>query len=202
MPSIFIRSLTPLGCASAAWDKIGYSPEEFVEFYKNCFDYIIKLNLNGTFLKEGHASVMLSKVLNGYPVNYMELRSPCGAGVGQLAYYYDGNIFTCDEGRMLAEMGDNSFKLGSVDNTYDELMDCSNCKAACIASVTESLPNCCDCVYNPFCGTCPVVNLALSKDIYCKEPNDYKCKIYKGIYDILFTALQNSQQEKILKSWV
>ena len=132
----------------------------------------------------------------------MELRSPCGAGIGQIAYYYDGNIYTCDEGRMLAEMGDDSFRLGTVDDSYDELMNCNNCKAVCISSVLESLPNCCDCVYQPYCGTCPVVNLALKKDIYNKEPNDYKCKVYKGMLDIIFEALQDEEKEEILKQWI
>lgn len=202
LSSVFIRNLTPLGCANNSWDEIGYMPEEFIEFYKECFNYIIELNKKGVFLKEGHASIMLSKMLTGCPVNYMELRSPCGAGIGQIAYYYDGNIYTCDEGRMLAEMGDDSFKLGTVNNTYDELMNCNNCKAACISSTLESLPSCCDCVYSPYCGTCPVVNLALSNDIYNKEPNDYKCKIYKGVFDTVFKALQDSEKEKILKSWL
>lgn len=202
LPSIFIRNLTPLGCANNSWDVIGYTPEEFIDFYKECFDYIIDINKNGTFLKEGHASIMLSKILAGFPVNYMELRSPCGAGIGQIAYYYDGGIYTCDEGRMLAEMGDDSFKLGTVNNTYDELMNSNNCKAACIASTLESLPQCCDCVYNPYCGTCPVVNLALSKDIFNKEPNDYKCMVYKGILDTIFEALQDTEKKEILKLWI
>lgn len=202
LPSVFIRNLTPLGCANNSWDEIGYTPEEFINFYKECFDYIIEINKRGTFLKEGHASIILSKILTGFPVNYMELRSPCGAGIGQIAYYYDGNIYTCDEGRMLAEMGNDSFKLGTINNSYDELMNCNNCKAACISSTLESLPNCSDCVYNPYCGTCPVVNLALSKDIYNKEPNDYKCKVYKGILDTIFEALQDEEKTEILKSWI
>ena len=202
VPSVFIRNLTPLGCASSEWDLIGYTPEEFVGFYRQCLNYIIDLNIRGTFIKEGHASIFLQKILAGYPANYMELRSPCGAGIGQIAYYYDGGVYTCDEGRMLAEMGDTSFKLGTVDNSYDELMSCDTCKAVCIASVLESLPNCCDCVYQPYCGTCPVVNLALQKDIYNKEPNDYKCKIYKGILDIIFEAIQDPQKLEILESWI
>ncbi len=201
-PSVFIRNLTPLGCANSEWDTIGYSPEQFVDFYRKCFDYIIELNKNGICLKEGHASIFLQKILSGYAANYMELRSPCGAGIGQIAYYYDGNIYTCDEGRMLAEMGDDSFRLGTVDNSYDELMNCNNCKAVCISSVLESLPNCCDCVYQPYCGTCPVVNLALKKDIYNKEPNDYKCKVYKGMLDTIFEALQDEDKEEILKQWI
>lgn len=202
LTNVFIRNLTPLGCAFNSWNEIGYKTDEFVEFYKECFNYILQLNMQGIQLKEGTASIMLSKIFSGIPINYMELRSPCGAGVGQIAYYYDGNIYTCDEGRMLAEMGDDSFKLGNVDNLYSELINSNNCKAACISSVLESLPNCCDCVYNPYCGTCPVVNLALSKDIFNKEPNDYKCKIYKGIFDTIFTALQDNKKEEILKTWI
>ena len=29
----------------------------------------------------------------------IQLRSPCGAGIGQLLYNYDGKVYTCDEGR-------------------------------------------------------------------------------------------------------
>lgn len=202
LPSVFIRNLTPLGCAKSEWKKIGYTPEEFIQFYRECFQYIISLNQDGIFIKEGHASILLSKILTGYPTNYMELRSPCGAGVGQVAYYYDGNIYTCDEGRMLAEMGDDSFKLGSVDNSYDELISNSSCKAACISSVLESIPMCCDCVYHPYCGTCPVINLALNNDIYLREPHDYKCTIYMGILETIFEALKNPCYKEILEEWI
>ena len=41
--NIFIRPLTKLGKADSNRDKIGYSAEEFLEFYKNALeDYIIK----------------------------------------------------------------------------------------------------------------------------------------------------------------
>ena len=203
LDNLFIRPLTPLGCANKSWKEIGYSAEEFINFYKECFQYIIEKNKSGVYLKEGHASILLSKILEGRAINYMELRSPCGAGIGQVAYYYDGNIFTCDEGRMLSEMGDNSFKLGNVfENSYDDLIGCNNCKAACISSVLESLPDCSDCVYNPYCGVCPVVNYALYHDIIPKMPNNYRCKIYSGILDTIFEALKDSEKEKILKTWL
>lgn len=103
---------------------------------------------------------------------------------------------------MLAEMGDDSFKLGNVyDNTYDELINCNNCKAACISSVLESLPTCHDCVYSPYCGTCPVTNLALNKNIFNREPNSYRCKIYRGILDRIFSALQNEKEKSIIEKW-
>lgn len=201
--NLFIRPLTPLGCANKDWEKIGYTAEEFIDFYRECFDLIIEKNKAGVYLKEGHASILLSKILDGRAINYMELRSPCGAGIGQIAYYYDGNIFTCDEGRMLSEMGDDSFRLGNVfENSYDDLIGCDNCKAACASSVLESLPDCTDCVYNPYCGTCPVVNYALYNDIIPKIPRNYRCKVYSGILDTIFEALKDSEKEQILKTWL
>ena len=59
--NLFLRPLTPLGCANRYWSEIGYSPEAFIKFYKECFDYIITLNEKGIYIKEGHASIMLSK---------------------------------------------------------------------------------------------------------------------------------------------
>ena len=203
MPSIFLRPLTPLGRANDRWAEIGYAPAEFITFYRECFQYLMELNASGVPIREGHASIVLNKILTGRAVNYMELRSPCGAGIGQMAYYYDGNVYTCDEGRMLAEMGNDAFYLGSVfENSYDDLINAGACKATCTASILEVLPNCSDCVYSPYCGTCPVVNLALYKDIYVKEPNDYRCQIYRGIFDTIFTALQQPEMAKILHTWV
>jgi len=187
---IFLRPLTPLGTARKYWDDIGYTTDEFLSFYKEALDFIIKVNIEGLHFPEIHASYFLKKILGGYSDNYMELRSPCGASIGQLSYYHDGNVYTCDEGRLLSEMGDSSFLLGNVHtNTYDDLMNCSSCKSTSAASVIESLPGCCDCVYQPYCGVCPVVNYVDSKDIFPKSPRDYRCRIHEGILDILFKLI-------------
>lgn len=202
--SIFIRPLTKLGKATICWEKIGYKAEQFIEFYRKATDELIELNKNGIFIKESHATIFLRKIM-GQPVNYMELRSPCGAGIGQLAYYPDGNIFTCDEGRMLYEMGQDTFKLGNVfENEYKEIINNSVCKTACKASILESIPACCDCVYQPYCGTCPVVNYANGEDIIEKEPRGYRCKIYQGILDYIFEKILENDKETIdiLNSWI
>jgi His-Xaa-Ser system radical SAM maturase HxsB len=204
LESIFIRPLTRLGKADNNWQKIGYTAEEFLKFYKSALDYIIDKNREGIFLSEGHSNIFLKKILLNQPVNYMELRSPCGGAIGQLAYYYDGNIYTCDEGRMLSEMGDDSFKLGNVyENTYKELMQCDCTKAMCISSCLECLPYCSTCAYMPFCGTCPVINLAQDNNIFSKAPKEYRCKIYSGILDILFDYIENkSETVEIFKKWI
>lgn len=204
-PGLFIRPLTPLGFAKSEWEEIGYTPDEFIEFYKEAFYEVLEINKSGVRFVEQHATYFLEKILHGYSPNYMELRSPCGAAVGQLAYYYNGDIYTCDEARMVAEAGDDAFKLGNVyTSDYQQLMSSGTCKATCIASIMESIPGCCDCVYHPYCGVCPVVNYASTGDIFSKQNNNYRCLIYKGILDFLFELLYNEQEDimKILYSWV
>ena len=202
--SIFIRPLTKLGMAIDEWSEIGYTADEFLEFYRECLSYIIELNKRGIAMQETHASILLKKILKGYSDNYMELRSPCGAGVGQIAIYHNGEVYTCDEGRMLAEMGNKAFMLGNVyDNTYDELMESPVCKAACAASVLEAQLSCCDCVYQPYCGVCPVVNLASGSDIVSKTPRQFRCEVYGGILDTLFQILKSDDEKaiEILYKW-
>lgn len=203
--NIFIRPLTRLGTAARVWDEIGYTPEEFLKFYEEALRYIIQRNLDGVEIQENHAVIFLKKILAGVAVNYMELRSPCGASVGQMAYFYDGNVFTCDEGRMLYEMGTDDFKIGNVfENTYDEMMQSTGCKAVCVASLLEGQIKCCDCVYQPYCGTCPVINLAQEKDLFVKNTQSFRCKIYGGMLDIIFSIIKNGSNEElsVFRKWI
>lgn len=200
---IFIRPLTPLGYSRLVWDKVGYEPLEFVNFYRKCLDYIIRLNKEGIKFAEYHAAIFLKKILFNEAINYMELRSPCGGGIGQLAYNYDGNIYTCDEGRMVAEMGDESFKLGDVESLhYNDLIDNEVTKSVAVSSCLECIPKCYECVYNPYCGTCPVYNYIEQGNIVGKMPMSYKCKIYSGILDCLFEKIQDEDTKNIFYSWI
>ena len=201
---ITLRSLTRLGKAKNNWNEISYSADEFITFYKKALKYIIQLNKQGTFLVEGYAKIFLSKILKGKSINHMELRSPCGGAIGQLAYYYDGNIFTCDEGRMLAEMGDNKFLLGNVfENNYKDLMKSECSKSLCKSSCLETHPCCHSCVYMPYCGMCPVINYANSGDMLKLSKSDFNCKIMHGILDTLFYYIKNDKSVlKIFESWL
>ncbi len=201
---IFLRPLTPLGKALVQWDKIGYTADEYVSFYKGVVEAVLKINRNGKFMKEDHSTILLKR-MNGQFINYMELRSPCGAGIGQLAYYADGNIFTCDEGRMVYEMGEDAFCLGNVfEHSYNDIVQGSACCTVCVSSILEGIPTCCDCVYQPYCGTCPVINYAASKDLIEKHPRGFRCQIYSGMLDYLFGLISNADEEtkKILFSWI
>ena len=201
--SIFIRHLTQLGKAKKEWDAVGYTAEEFLEFYREALDEVLKMNKEEKQIQEQHAAILMKRI-KGTPLNYMELRSPCGGGVGQLAYYADGRIFTCDEGRMLGEMGCDAFLLGNVwDDSYASLISTPSCRAVCQSSTLETIPACADCVYQPYCGTCPVVSYAICNDIIEKQPRSFRCKIYSGMLDYLFELIMDNNEEtvSILDKW-
>ena len=131
------------------------------------------------------------------------MRSPCGAGIGQLAYNFNGNVYTCDEGRMLSRMGDESFLLGNVlKNDYQEIVGHQVVKSTCISSVLDGLPECCDCVYKPYCGVCPVYNHVEGGSIFARIPNNERCKIFKGIFDYIFEKLQDKKSASVFQHWL
>ncbi|MBQ3626680.1 MAG: His-Xaa-Ser system radical SAM maturase HxsB [Synergistaceae bacterium] len=203
MNHIYLRPLTPLGCALEHWDIIGYSPEEYLEFYCRALDEMIKRCIHGNYITEASASIYLRRILNGEPSAHTEFRSPCGAAVGQIAVNYDGNIYTCDEGRMLANMGDDIFKLGTIENSYIELLKSPAAHAVCTASCIEALPLCCGCVYSPYCSVCPVINYAFEHDLISRDEHNYKCVIAKGILEYLFKIIKRNDPAEIdiLKLW-
>lgn len=201
---IFIRPLTPVGSALLTWKRIGYTPEEFLEFYRECLAYILELAAKSVDISELHSTLFLRKIFN-QPTNYMELRSPCGATIGQVAYNYDGSIYPCDEGRMLAEMGDKAFRLGDVfTSTLDRLIESPVAKAMCVASCLEVLPGCSQCAYLPFCGTCPVLSYSQTGTMFSHKPGDYRCTVYMGMLDTLFGYLRSPEEgpRSLLESWV
>lgn len=203
MTRLYIRPLTPLGCAKDRWETIGYTPEEYIDFYRHVIDYMIELCKSGTFVVELTASTYLTRIMNGESVGHTEFRSPCGAGVGQIAVNYDGSVYTCDEGRMMANMGDDIFKIGTVDSSYKELMESPVVHAVCTASCVEGLPFCADCAFMPFCAVCPVVNYGTEGDLISHEESGYHCMIAKGILSYLFSLLHKNDPSirEIFSKW-
>ena len=198
---LYIRPLTPLGCARDRWAEIGYSPDEYLEFYRQILSYMIELCLAGTDVREITASLYLRRILMHESVAHTEYRSPCGAGIGQMAVNCDGKIYTCDEARMLANMGDDAFLLGTVDNSYQELIQSPVAHAVCVSSCIEALPICSDCAFSPFCAVCPVVNYGLEGDIISHDVGNYRCAIAKGILRMLFEIIQRNDPTEMDVLW-
>lgn len=196
---IHLRPLSFLGLSGKMRNKIGYSVEDFLKYWRETMDYIIDLNLKGRSFIERGTRIILQKILTDQDPNFLDLRSPCGAGIGQMLYNYDGKVYTCDEGRMI---GDDTFMIGDVKkDNYKEIISHDTVKSMCVASLLDNLP-CDSCVYKPYCGVCPVLNYALYGDIFISLPRNERCKLHQGMLDYLFKKLQNKRIKEIFKTWI
>ncbi|MDE2491371.1 MAG: His-Xaa-Ser system radical SAM maturase HxsB [Elusimicrobia bacterium] len=199
---IFLRSLSPLGLARGLWERIGYAPEEFLAFYREAFARVLELNRDRPFVEQS-ARLFLAKILSDEDPNFLDIRSPCGAGIGQLAYNFDGSVYTCDEGRMLSRMGDESFRIGSVrSGTRRETVAHPAVRALAVASCLDAQPDCSRCAYKPYCGICPIQCYVEQGDIMGHMPSNSRCRIHKGILDLLFEKLENPKNETLFRRWL
>ena len=151
-----------------------------------------------TFI-ERQARIMLHKILRSTDPNYLEMRSPCGAVTGQLAYGPDGKIYTCDEGRMI---GEGLFCVGDAKmDSYKEVLGSPTALSMINASITDSL-FCDTCAYKPWCGVCPVMNYAEQGSLIGDIVNTPRHKIFLAQFDWIFMRLQIEEDAQILRSWV
>jgi His-Xaa-Ser system radical SAM maturase HxsB len=203
--SVHLRPLNPFGFATATWKQIGYTMEEFLEFYQDTFEYILQLNRQGVFIQERMAAMFLTKMLTPDDPNYTDCRSPAGSGTAQLAYNFDGSIYTCDEGRMVAHMGNDFFKLGHVSHsTWKDVTTHPTVKALAVASIQDALPACSTCVYKPSCGIQPIHNYMFDGDLFGQRPRSRKCQEFYGQQQYLYGLLANDTDgsiEKIFRRW-
>jgi uncharacterized protein len=200
---IFVRPLSPIGYARQAWGSVGYTGAEFSAFYARALDYIISLNRRGVPVREKLAAILLQKIFGTRDSGYLDLRCPCGAGVGQLAYGTGGDIYTCDEGRMLASGGDELFRLGNVKkDPYSRAVVSAPARACLAASELHSQPECSRCAYAPYCGVCPVYNYSAQGSLWGSMPANDRCALLKGVFDALFLRLKQKGSREILQSWV
>ena len=203
--NIHLRPLNPFGFATRTWRAVGYTMTEFLAFYEEALDRIIALNREGVQVIEGTAAVLLSKILNPADPNFVDIRSPVGSGTGQIAYNYDGSIYPSDEGRMVAAMGDEMFRLGTVfETSFNEATQHPTVKSLAVASTLDTLPMCSDCWNAPYCGVRPMHNYMLTGDLFGQRPNTPKCQQHMAIARMLFERLacdDSGELETIFRRW-
>ncbi len=203
--SIFVRAINPYGFATKTGARRGYDASEFLRFYTTALEYIIELNRQGTNLTEVYAKIVLTKILTPYTTGYVDLQSPAGAGVSVLVYNYDGDIYASDEGRMLAEMEDTTFRLGNVHrDTYATMVQSSAYQYLLSAGCNEVLPGCADCAYQSYCGADPVRHHATQHDAMGHRPTSSFCQKNMGIITSLFRLLRAGDPvtQRIFFGWI
>jgi len=203
--SIFIRSLNPYGSARKEKDLVGYNIEEFINSYKKALDYIIDLNLNGTFFIECYASMLLSRMLTPFPTGFVDLQSPSGVATCGVVYDYNGNVYVSDEARMLSYEGDNAFLMGNIhQDSYQEMFYSKKVVSLLSKSCLESLPVCSCCAYQSYCGVDPVRNYTEQKDVIGNRMISTVCKKNLVIFQYLFQFIKENNKPVIdvFLSWI
>lgn len=203
--SIFLRSLNPYGFAKRNRNQIGYTIDRFIEFYKEAFEYIISVNLKGTYFLEGFATLLLTRILTPFSTGFVDMQSPAGVGISGVIYDYNGNVYVSDEARMLAAMGDHKFLMGNVHrDSYQELFNSNFMHSLVSASCLECLPVCVECGFQSYCGADPVRNYSEQGDIVGHRPTSEECRKNKAIINYILGLLKKEDKNvtSVFWSWI
>jgi len=201
--TIFLRHLSDYGFAARSRGRIGYQSPAFVEFFKKALARVIEWNLKGTRIVEAYTHLLLRRILTSYPTGYVDLQSPSGMGIGALLYNYNGKVYTADEGRMLAEMGDDTFCIGHVNDDYKKQITGSNLVPMLRESMVEAVPMCSDCAFNMYCGTDPLYHYRSQGNWVGHRPTSEFCFRNMEIIKHLICLLEDDREaRRILMGWM
>jgi uncharacterized protein len=202
--SIFLRSLSPYGFAVKTSLVRRYSVDAWVRFYVEGLDHILDLNRRGYPMREEYAAILLQKMLGLGGSGYIDLQSPAGIGIAGIVYNYDGGIYASDEGRMLAEMGDDTFRLGHLDNAEFESVITSPALISMLDdTMLEGVPMCSDCAFLPYCGADPVFHRATQGDVVGHKAFSAFCAKQMAVLRHLIARMHDDPTARsIFESWV
>lgn len=203
LDGIFLRPLSPYGFAVKTKQFHRYDAKRWLGFYERGLRYILDINRAGRYFPEFYSALILRRMLTDRASGYVDLRSPAGIGLGALVYNYDGRVFASDEGRMLAEMRDDTFELGRVNtHSYRSLIFSDKLINLVASSLTQCAPECSDCVFEPHCGADPVYHHATQRDPAGIKPLSEFCSRQKGVMSILLDLLEHSPSDAaVLRRW-
>lgn len=199
--TVFLRPMSPYGFATRSRGGGRYDVDAWLSFYRRGLDYIIELNRQGTQIAEHYAAIIARKMLTNDDPGYVDLTSPAGMGIGGIVYNYDGSVYASDESRMLAEMGDHSFRLGTVHDSYRELMLSDRLLDPLSSSFTLSAPKCDQCAFEPWCGADPVFHHTTMGDVVGHKTESVFCRRNTGLFTHLLGLLEDETASGLLRRW-
>jgi uncharacterized protein len=200
---IFLRPLSPYGFAVKTKAFSAYTEDAWLDFYKEGLEYILGLNRRGVPFVEFYTSMIVTKMLTPFNPGYVDLQSPAGLGIAALVYNYDGDVYASDEGRMLAEMNDKTFRLGNVlSDSYEQLLLSDNLLDAIEQSFAASAPMCSECAFEPYCGADPVYHHATQGDFVGRKPSSGFCRRNMEIFRYLIRTMRaRPDANELFRRW-
>jgi His-Xaa-Ser system radical SAM maturase HxsB len=200
---VFLRPISPYGFALRGRGGANYDIDRWLQFYAAGLDRIVELNRQGSPMVEIYASIVAKKMLTNVDPGYVDLTSPSGIGLGALVYNYDGDIYASDEGRMLAEMGDHTFRLGNVaDSSYADVMLSDDLLRPLTESIALSAPMCATCAFEPYCGADPVFHHATAGDFTGHKALSAFCRRNMGVFTLLLRKMRDDPYfRSLMRQW-
>lgn len=201
--SVFLRPLNPFGFAVTGAARLGYTADEWIEFYERALRYILRLNREGIEFREDYAALVLRRLLTPHATGFVDLQSPAGLGISVALYNYDGEVYMSDESRMLAAMGDRTFRLGNVlRDRYEDMFHSERLQQVIVNTMSEGIPNCSTCAFQPICGTEPTFHHATQGDMIGHRPTSGFCQRTMHVMKLLVTLLEDDPAAaEILRRW-
>jgi uncharacterized protein len=201
---IFLRSLSPYGFAVKTGASLKYQVEQWLAFWKKGLDYILDVNRQGYRLVEANTALVLDKIFSPFGTSYVDLQSPSGIAISAIVYNYDGDVYTSDEGRMLAEMGDKKFRLGNVhQDSYQDIFLSDTVLDTLEGSLAESSPMCSECGFLSYCGSDPVYHYATQGDVIGHKAKSGFCKRNMEMFRHVIRLIEDDPAAKeVLMTWV
>lgn len=200
--SVFLRPISPYGFATKNKNS-KYETEAFIKFYTKGLEYILDLNKKGKFFKETYTGIVLKKILTSYSENYVDLMSPSGLINSAIIYDYDGKVYVSDEARMLAQMKDETFLLGTVNDGWEKLLNSPVIDQIADSGVNDCLAGCESCAYNIYCGADPVNHHATQGDMYGFRPSSHFCRRNMSVIDVIFNKIDTDPEAlEIFMTWI
>ena len=203
LDGIFLRPLSPYGFAVKTKWAESHSTREWLEAYKDAMVYILQINREGFEFTEFYTALIARRILKPHHTGYVDLQHPTGAGLSVLVYNYDGRVFSSDEGRMLAEMGDGALCIGDLRNkSYAELMSSDALADQIGQSFGYTASRCDQCAYLPYCGSDPSYHYATQKDFMGNKNYSGFCERQMGVIEHVFEMLEDDTSRDILERWI
>ncbi|AGL17811.1 putative arylsulfatase regulator [Actinoplanes sp. N902-109] len=200
---VFLRPVSPYGFALRHRGLRSYDMSAWIDFYTEGMDYILELNARGIPVVETYSALVLKKMLTNANPGYVDLTSPAGIGIGALVYNYDGTVYASDEGRMLAENGDTTFRLGHLQqDSWESMMTGAALLDPLEESFTGSAPQCSECAFERWCGADPVFHHATAGDPVGRKPKSAFCRRNTAVFRYLLDRYSRDRHAReLFQSW-
>jgi uncharacterized protein len=201
---IFIRPISPYGFAVRTKAAHQYRAETFLGFFKRCLERVFYWNSRGVPLVESYTQLLARKLITPFATTYVDLQHPAGTGISAIVYNYDGDVYASDEGRMLAEMGDFTLRLGNLHkDEYRAVMGGDYLRSLIAPSSLQIVPQCSECAFMPFCGFDSAYNLATQNDLMGHRPTSGFCAKQMGLFEYVIGLLEgpDGPEKDIVTRW-